>query len=194
MKNHFKTIPGFQPIDGDTEEVYNNIHVRRNHIWNDALRSLAKASFNPLMPVRVTFIGEPAIDEGGPRREFFTLALAKMAEDMSIFHGPDSSRSFVHNVHGVRKRVFYMAGMFVALSLANGGPGLECLSETIYSYLCFGLREGKIIPKIDDIPDVDVKEHMLKVTAVFVCVSLIVDIFILRSSAMSRKHQSCRTY
>ena len=37
LKNHLKVIPGFQPIDDVDFEEYNNIHIRRNHIWSDAL-------------------------------------------------------------------------------------------------------------------------------------------------------------
>ena len=78
----------------------------------------------------MTFISEAAIDEGGPRREFFTLGLSKMTEDPGIFCGPVSARLFAHNLQGIRKQMFYMAGVFVALSLANGGPALKCLSES----------------------------------------------------------------
>ena len=56
-----------------------------------------------------------------------------------------------------------MVGMFVALSLANGGPGLSCLSETVYSYLCYGLQQGMTITKVCDIDDDKVREHLLKV-------------------------------
>ena len=56
-----------------------------------------------------------------------------------------------------------MAGMFVALSLANGGSGLSCLSETVYSYLCYGLQLGTTKTKVCDIDDVKVREHLLKV-------------------------------
>lgn len=159
LKNHFETIP----IDDAGHEEFNNIHIRRNHIWNDALRAISKASFNPLAPIHVTFIGEAGIDEGGPRREFFSLTLSKMAEDSTIFHGPTRARSFVRNLEGIRKRKFFLAGMFVALSLANGGQGLDCLSETVYSYLCYGLCSGKIVSNVDDIADDLIKEHLLKV-------------------------------
>ena len=56
-----------------------------------------------------------------------------------------------------------MAGMFVGLSLANGGHGLSCLSETVYSYLCNGLQRGMTITNVCDIDDVTVREHLLKV-------------------------------
>ena len=161
LRKHFNALPGFHPT-GDTEN-YNIINVRRNHIWNDALRAISKPAFNPLFPIRVTFISESAVDEGGPSREFFTLALLKMSEDASIFYGNDNAKLFTHNVQGLKKRLFFMAGMFVALSLANGSPGISCLSETVYSYLCYGLQRGKMISKVCDIDDVTVREHLLKV-------------------------------
>ena len=137
--------------------------MRRNYIWADALRALSKPTFNPLNPVRVTFISEAAIDEGGPRREFFTLGLSKMTEDPNIFCGPSNARLFAHNLQGIRKQTFYMAGVFVALSLANRGPALKCLSESVYSYLCYGLQKGKIVSKVDEISDDRVRTHLLKV-------------------------------
>ena len=36
------------------------------------------------------------------------------------------------------KEIFF-AGLFVGLSLANGSQGFDCLSETVYGYLCYGL-------------------------------------------------------
>ena len=138
----------FPQLENVNSEVYNNIHVRRNHIWSDTLRAVKKASFNPINPLRVTFIGEPAVNEGGPRREFFSLVLAKIASDRSIFHGPEDSRTFIRNFQGVQNRLFYIVGMLVATSLANGGPGFPYLLQAVYSYLFHGLCPEKIQPVI----------------------------------------------
>ena len=46
------------------------ITVRRTHIWQDALKAF-KRPFDVKKHLRVTFLGEPAVDGGGPRREFF---------------------------------------------------------------------------------------------------------------------------
>ena len=138
LKEHFR-----QYFDlADLEQSVNSLHVRRNYMWHDALRAISKPAFDPFLPVRVTFIGEPAVDDGGPRREFFSLALMKMSEDTTIFQGPPECRSFVHNMQGLQKRTFFLVGLFVGLSLANGGPGLACLAKTIYSYLCYGLQRS----------------------------------------------------
>ena len=159
MENHLKKYPNLNE-EGD---YFNTIHIRRNNIWKDALRAITKPSFTPTNQMRVTFIGEPAVDEGGPRREFFTLALAKMVEDQALFSGPPNCKVFVHNAQGVRNNIFYYAGLFVALSIANGSPGLDCLSETVYNYICHGLTPGNLQCTVDEIPDGRVKDSMLKV-------------------------------
>ena len=45
--------------------------VRRDHILDDALRVISKPNQNFKKPLRVMFAGEPGIDEGGVRKEFF---------------------------------------------------------------------------------------------------------------------------
>ena len=90
-----------------------------------------------------------------------------MVEDVTMFHGPPCSKYFVHNVQGVRNRLFYFAGLFVAVSLANGDPGLHCLSEAVYSYMCHGLYLKRLPSKVDDIPDEKMKASMLKVQYVY---------------------------
>ena len=65
----------------------------------------------------------------------------------------------MRNVDGIRKRKFSL----LKCLLANGGHGFDCLSETVYSYLCYGLCSGKIVSKVDDIADDLIKEHLLKV-------------------------------
>ena len=49
------------------EEDYQRINVRRSFLLRDALRQICKDSFDSNKLLRVVFIGEPAIDEGGPR-------------------------------------------------------------------------------------------------------------------------------
>jgi len=162
LKEHFGHFPGLSTVETE-DEIFNQINVRRKHIWSDAVRAISKPVFNPLNPIRVTFISESAVDLGGPRREFFSLGLLKAAEDPGIFCGPPEARLFVHSLQSLRNRTFYKVGMFTALSLAHGGPGLTCLSKTVYSYLCFGLQKGKVVCNVQEIPDVTVRKHLQKV-------------------------------
>lgn len=51
----------------------NRVHVRRKKLWVDFLQYRKSSKwFIPDGGLRIVFIGEPAVDGGGPRREFFT--------------------------------------------------------------------------------------------------------------------------
>jgi len=60
-------------------------------------------------------------------------------------------------------RKFYYAGMLVAVSLANGGPGLTCLPETVYTYICHGLQ-SKFTPELSMITDLDIQKSLEQVS------------------------------
>ena len=55
----------------DNENCY-RITVRRCHIFEDAMVAIRRG-FDEQKHLKVIFIGEPAVDDGGPRREFFVL-------------------------------------------------------------------------------------------------------------------------
>lgn len=157
LRDHFS----FFPICLDPDQA-NRVLIRRNHVWKDALRALSKCTFDCHKSVHVTFVGEEAVDEGGPSREFFHLALEGLANDNMLFQGPSNSRSFVHNVQALQDRKYFYAGMLVAVSLANGGSGFSCLSEAVYSYFYRGL-ETRVIPTVNDVPDVEVQRKLQRV-------------------------------
>ena len=107
--------------------------------------------------MRITFVGEEAVNDGGPRREFFTLALQEMAKDGNILQGPEYSRILIHNVRALASRKFFCAGMLVAVSLTNGGPGLACLAEAVFAYIGNGIQ-GTIHPDLRLIPDEEIQK------------------------------------
>ena len=136
LDEHFSL---YYPIVFDPDQA-NRVTIRHNHIWKDAVRAMSRSSFDPSLCTHMTFVGEEAVDDGGPYREFFSLALQEKTADGTIFQGPQHSRFFMHNVQGLTSRKFFYAGMLAAVSFANGGPGLNCLSKTVYTYLCHGLK------------------------------------------------------
>ena len=52
--------------------------VRRENILDDALSVISIPGLNYQMPMRVNFTGEPGIDEGGVRKEFFQILIKKL--------------------------------------------------------------------------------------------------------------------
>jgi hypothetical protein len=50
--------------------------VRRNNLVQDALVQLGNHTFDLKKPLKVIFVGEEAIDEGGVTKEFFQLVVS----------------------------------------------------------------------------------------------------------------------
>ena len=51
------------------EEI--RVTVQRNHLWSDFSRARSDY-YSPLNTIKITFSGEPAIDDGGPKHKFFS--------------------------------------------------------------------------------------------------------------------------
>lgn len=81
-------------LTGDKDRPH-RVTVRRGHILEDAVASLR--CYDETKHLRVTFLGEPAVDEGGPRREFFMLLLGDVANNGSLLDGSPERRVLRHN-------------------------------------------------------------------------------------------------
>ena len=46
------------------------VNIRRKHIWSDFKQARKKFNLVPSNKIKIVFLGEPAVDDGGPRREF----------------------------------------------------------------------------------------------------------------------------
>lgn len=51
--------------------AYLNIEVRRDKLIEDTLNSLLREGLNFRKPLKIKFVGEPGVDEGGVQKEFF---------------------------------------------------------------------------------------------------------------------------
>lgn len=60
--------------------LYLQIQLRRQHILEDTLTQLSKGSnkSNLRKQLKITFAGEPGVDEGGVKKEFFTLLIQQL--------------------------------------------------------------------------------------------------------------------
>ncbi|EDO37313.1 predicted protein [Nematostella vectensis] len=55
------------------DDQYLRLKIRRQTVWEDTKLKFGRILDDNLkMPLRVEFIGEPAVDQGGPSREFTT--------------------------------------------------------------------------------------------------------------------------
>ena len=94
------------------EEI--RVTVRRNHPWSDFSRARSDY-YSPLNTIKITFSGEPAIDDGGPKREFFSGGQVQ-------FLGIDLGLIFILLfVSSVRRLIFWMI-IYIIMILAPTAP------------------------------------------------------------------------
>ena len=72
------------------------ITARRSHIFEDTVQAL-HLGFDEKKCLRVTFFSEAAVDDGGPRREFFMSLMGSIANNGSLLDGPPFRRVLRHN-------------------------------------------------------------------------------------------------
>ena len=106
------------------------IMIRQKHVWEDALHRF-KSGLDVNKYLKVTFVGEPAVDEGGPLWEFFHLLISSISHNNNLFCGDEASRVPRLNMTELEKKTYYYVGMMLALSLVHGGPAPHLLWLTI---------------------------------------------------------------
>ena len=100
--------------------------------------------------LRIEFEGEEGVDAGALRNEFFEVLLREMNE--LLFEGRESSR--LPKKDSNLQRLFECAGVIIAHSILQGGPGFPCLCRAAVSYLLHLDKERALqeLPSVADIP------------------------------------------
>ena len=93
------------------EEDHHRITVRRRHIFKDAIITAFRTGFQFKKHLAVTFLGEPAVDTGGPCREFLCLLMQERCRS-TFFEGPEDARIPAHNMLALEKRTYLYMGQF----------------------------------------------------------------------------------
>ena len=156
LKKHIAANVTVSPDIDDLQKV----PVRRSAVWKTALRCFRQPTFDCSSGLCVRFIGEEAVDAGGPLREFFRLLIKDIGSNGSLVCGPEHYCTAVQNGHALHKEEFKYVGQSVVLSLLFGGPWPHFFSEAAADYL-LGLPIGKI--SLDHLPDQEVAEKVRKV-------------------------------
>ncbi|XP_065887268.1 uncharacterized protein [Dysidea avara] len=149
-------------LSDDRDDVH-RIKARRRHIWEDVL-SCFKRGFPVSKHLRVTFLGEPAVDAGGPLREFFHLLLGEICGNNSLFCGPDTARVPLHNVAALTKQTFKYIGYMIGASLVNGGPSPSFFANIVADYILYGIERTKV--KLEDVVNLNMQRKLTKLLQV----------------------------
>ena len=100
---------------------YQRIYVRRKHVWEDTLNAF-KSGLDFGKYIKVTFAGTPAVDDGGPLREFLRLMMGSIAMNNMLFQGESTLRVPTCNVAGLENKLYERIGEVISVSLIHGGP------------------------------------------------------------------------
>ena len=145
------------PVDkSDVQRIV----VRRNHLWEDTLKRF-QAGLNFRKYVRVLFVGEPAVDDGGPLREFLHLLMGEIAANNSLFCGQEDCRVPLPNMVGLEKLTFQHIGEMMAVSIIHGGPAPNFLAQSVVDYLLYGI--AKVRATIEEVPCATMRTKLYKV-------------------------------
>ena len=161
MSQHVKDLDLHDGVD----DPHQLVTVRRRHIWDDIKRCFKKPYTKHALPLKVIFVGEPAADLGGPRREFFRLSLAASTSDPTLFTGSANERVPVHNTTALLEKHYLFTGYLISMSLVQGGPGPACFAGWVYDYLAYGLESLEI--SIADVPSAGTRDLLQEVKKLY---------------------------
>ena len=139
------------------------IIVRRSNILTDSFH-LLRNGLDVTKYLRVTFVNEPAVDEGGPLREYFRLLLSAIESNSSLLSGIEFSCTPTHNVCELEKMSYFYIGVIIALSLVHGGPAPHFFSPAVADYTVYGVQ--KVRATIADIPSCNMQNSIQKVMSI----------------------------
>ena len=140
------------------------IKVRRSYVWDDAKNKIGKCTKNDLCKtLKVQFVGEPAVDQGGPRNEFFTL-LHKQINSSSLFTGEPGKKLFSHNVPALQRNDFLIYGQLCSLGVMQGSPSPAFFASPAVDYILYGKLE-KVKIEISDVPNAKAKNKLQELDA-----------------------------
>ena len=156
LQQHQKRV-----ITSTDEEDVQRLHVRRSHIFEDSYRSFSKHSFDGTKMLRVVFVGECAVDDGGPRREYFQLLLHDIATRSGLFVGWPNHVVPLHNVAALSHNKYYVIGKMLAVAIVQGGQPPVYFCSSVADYLVYDRVSSPV--NLEDISDFQVRQELYKV-------------------------------
>ena len=134
--------------------------IRRNNVVDDVMRKMNMFFKNSVIkPITVEFVGEEAIDDGGPLRELYTIFYDNVPG--GLLYGPEKNYWFMHDAHRNEKCHFYLFGKFVAIGLLQEAPRPHCFCKSLLEYiLSDDVTVSTITVQLTDVPVLEVMEML----------------------------------
>ena len=111
------------------------MNIRRYYLLEDSFRQYSKHSFDVNKRIMVRFVGEPSVDEGGPRREYFHLLLHEIFEKSGLFAGYPNHCVPLHNVEALSSNKYYLIGRMLAVCIVQSGATPSCFATAVADFI-----------------------------------------------------------
>ncbi|ETV92125.1 hypothetical protein, variant 1 [Aphanomyces invadans] len=99
------------------------LRVRREFVVLDALQQLVQASSDQLKkPLKVKFLGEEGVDEGGVKKEFFQIIIRELLDpNFGMFLADNETHTLWFNCDSLESTMeFELIGILLGLAIYNG--------------------------------------------------------------------------
>jgi hypothetical protein len=91
-------------------------------VWEDAKIKMKKCSNDEVNNlIKIQLVGEPAVDQGGPRNEFFSLVHNEVSKS-GMFIGKENRKCFNHDILALEQRNYYIYGQLCYIAVLQGSP------------------------------------------------------------------------
>ena len=137
------------------------LRVRREHLVEDTLREAQRRRADLRKPLKVEFVGEQGVDEGGVAKEFFQVLCRRLFDpDFGMFSCDEDTRAVWFSPNAVAvggMRVEYeLIGILVGLAVYNGHI-LEFRFPTVIYRMLLGGEAFR--PRLRDLREVNPWAH-----------------------------------
>ncbi len=119
--NQMQNITNMLNFNGNMLNPYLIMQIKRNNMIEDSLNLLVNPQINFKKQLKVKFIGEQGIDEGGVKKEYFLLLIRQIFNpEYGMFTYSDKTRFFWFNtVSFEAKMKFELIGIIFGLAFYN---------------------------------------------------------------------------
>ena len=161
---NFDMQPGILSLSDKLKNISTSLYsvgtvklsIRRRKIWLDTAEKLKRAFKNGVKLFSVHFIGEEAVDAGGPLKEFFSVLFDDI-KNYLLVSGNNSGFTFLHDLKKLKDGDYKLFGSLVALALLSGCAGPRYFMPCVVSKILDG---PSLIFNINDVPDIDIQSKL----------------------------------
>ena len=104
-----------------TQNAFFLLNVRRDKLIEDTLNAVSSREVNLQKQLKVKFVNEQGVDEGGVKKEFFLLLVRQLFDaNYGMFNYNEKTRLFWFNMYSFEPKIkFELIGIILGLALFN---------------------------------------------------------------------------